>query len=57
MPLEIAEAIRVLAKLSESDFENLSEGAWNTWHDRFQADVNFKRLVDHMLKPSASEKS
>ena len=48
-PEEIVSTLNTLAGLSDSDFEVLARGAWQTWNERFRADRNYTRFVDRLL--------
>jgi glycosyltransferase involved in cell wall biosynthesis len=45
-PERIAESIDAFARMSDSEYHSLSDGAWRTWEARFDADVNYEAFVD-----------
>lgn len=49
-PDEIVSTLNTVAELPDSAFDALADGAWQTWNDRFRADKNYGRFVDHMLE-------
>ena len=51
---EIADAIDRFAEMPPATFEALAAGAWRTWHEKYRAETNFRRLVTILdpTKPS-----
>jgi N-acetyl sugar amidotransferase len=45
-PIELATAIRQLSQLDATAYAAMRTNAYNTWHDKFNAEVNYNRFAD-----------